>query len=98
MSSTPLLAASSLTVSYRGHEAVISYDNGKTWDWEHRYILFRATGGSQHSPQSVLLSDGRILTVMMHPFSYSWKDEDAKGNVMRLSKISVVIWSPDKGK
>jgi len=81
--------------SYHGHEAVFSHDHGKTWDWEHRYILFRGTEGGQHSPQSVLLSDGRVLTVVMHPTSFSWKDEDTTGNVIALSQVSVVIWSPE---
>ena len=79
---------------YHGHEAVFSHDNGRTWDWEHRYILFRGTDGAQHSPQSVLLSDGRVLTVMMHPVSFTWKDNDTKGNLIGLSNISVVLWSP----
>jgi len=28
---------------YHGIEAVFSHDNGVTWDWVHRYILFRWT-------------------------------------------------------
>ena len=37
-------------------EAVISRDNGKTWDWANRYYLFRwDMHQSMHSPQSVIL-------------------------------------------
>ena len=78
---------------YTGHEAVLSHDNGRTWEWERRYILFRGTHGSQHSPQSALLSDGRILTVVMHPMSYTWVDGDTTGNLTAISNVSVVIWS-----
>ena len=80
--------------SYNGHEAVFSHDNGRTWDWEHRYILFRGTHGSQHSPQSVLLSNGRVLTVVMHPMSYTWADRETKGNMIAFSNVSAVIWQP----
>lgn len=79
---------------YHGHEAVFSHDNGKTWDWSGRYILFRGTDGAMHSPQSVRLSDGRLLTVVMHPVSYTWKDEHTKGNLIGISNVSVVIWTP----
>lgn len=79
---------------YNGHEAVFSHDNGRTWDWERRYILFRGTHGSQHSPQSVLLSDERVLTVVMHPMSYRWADEETKGNMIALSNVSAVMWRP----
>lgn len=79
---------------YHGFEAVFSHDNGRTWDWPRRYILFRGTDGSMHSPQSVLMDDGRILTAVMHPTSYTWRDADARGNLWALSNISVVIWQP----
>lgn len=79
---------------YHGHEAVFSHDHGKTWDWARRLILFRGTDGTMHSPQSVLLSNGRVLTVVMHPVSYTWRDEQAKGNLIGISNVSVVIWQP----
>ena len=79
--------------TYHGIEAVMSHDFGRTWDWEHRYILFRGTDGCMHSPQSVLLSDGRILTVLMHGTSYSWNDGTVEGNLILLSHVNVVIWS-----
>ena len=80
---------------YRGFEAVFSHDHGKTWDWQHRYILFRGPAAPPHSPQSVLLDDGRIFTVVMHPTSYTWRDANTKGNLIALSNISTVIWQPD---
>ena len=79
---------------YNGHEAVFSHDNGRTWDWERRYVIFRGTSGSQHSPQSVLLADGRVLTVVMHPVSYSWADKETTGNLIAVSNVSMVIWTP----
>ncbi len=79
---------------YHGHEAVISHDHGKTWDWERRYILFRGVDGTMHSPQSVLLNDGRVFTIVMHPVSYTWRDKQAKGNLIAISNVSAVIWKP----
>lgn len=79
---------------YHGHEAVFSHDHGRTWDWARRFILFRGTDGAMHSPQSVLMDDGRVVTVVMHPVSYTWRDEDARGNLTALSHVSAVIWQP----
>jgi len=80
--------------TYHGHEAVFSHDNGRSWDWPRRYILFRGTDGAMHSPQSVLMDNGRVLTVVMHPVSYTWRDADTKGNLIGLSHVSAVIWQP----
>ena len=83
--------------SYHGIEAVISPDSGKTWDWAHRYILFRWPDTAMHSPQSVQLNDGRILTIVFHHTTCSWTnrpDGDRDGNVIRFGHVSVVIWSP----
>ena len=77
---------------YHGIEAVMSYDNGVTWDWQHRYILFRASNGPMHSPQSVLLSDGRVLTVFMEHKDFSHKATPE----MRIQYTSAVIWSPNQ--
>lgn len=79
---------------YHGHEAVISYDHGKTWDWKRRFILFRGTDGAMHSPQSVLMDDGRVFTIVMHPVSYTWRDRQTQGNLIALSNVSAVIWKP----
>ena len=49
---------------YHGIEAVLSHDNGRTWDWDNRFILFRwAMHQAMHSPDSLELADGRILTL-----------------------------------
>ena len=86
-------------MTYHGVEAVLSSDHGATWDWKHRYILFRWPYPSTHSPQSVRLSDGRILTVLMHDTNFSWTDtgkhpyEDKLFPVF-IGNVSVVIWSP----
>lgn len=52
-----------------GVEAMVSNDNGKTWDLEHRYILHswatdknRSWWSSSQSTSSVLLPDGSIMT------------------------------------
>ena len=55
-----------------GVEAIISHDNGKTWDLDHKYILAAWAGNrtdpgwswarSPQSTSSVLLPDGSILT------------------------------------
>jgi hypothetical protein len=81
--------------TYHGVEAVVSRDNGKTWDWEHRFILFRWPDECTHSPQSAVLSDGRILTVFLHGFGYTWSDlSDNSANLTNLGNVSAVIWSP----
>lgn len=55
-----------------GIEAVVSKDNGKTWDLDHKYILAsnssimkddRANWGSPQSTSNVLMPDGSLLTV-----------------------------------
>ena len=77
---------------YHGIEAVFSYDNGQTWDWQHRYILYRGRDQYMHSPQSVLLSDGRVLTVLMEHINFTHK----VAPITRISNTSVVIWSPNQ--
>lgn len=82
--------------TYHGVEAVVSRDHGVTWDWDNRYILFRASDQGMHSPQSVQLHDGRILTVLMHSTDYSWSDypdDDQSSHVQHQGHVSVVIWS-----
>ena len=55
-----------------GIEAVVSRDNGKTWDLDHKYILAsnnsimkgeRENWGSPQSTSNVLLPEGSLLTV-----------------------------------
>ena len=79
---------------YHGIEAVVSHDHGKTWDWERRCILFRWPEGCMHSPRSVLLSDGRVLTIFMHHTRHSWSDSDIDPQPMVMAGLtSVVIWA-----
>ena len=86
--------------NYHGVEAVLSHDHGATWDWERRCILYRTPDACPHSPQSAVLSDGRILTVLMDHTTYSWSDrsdepaELTKYNIStRASHVHAVIWS-----
>ena len=88
-------------MTYRGTEAVLSHDHGKTWDWEHRYILFRWHTQQMHSPDSILLSDGRILTIFQHDHTASWNNREGAwdsgkwtGGTNMVGNVSVVIWSP----
>jgi len=83
---------------FHGIEAVISNDNGQNWDWDHRYIISRHPLGSTHSPQSVRLSDGRILTVFQCDMSYTWTENGGNPrnngiNLTMLGNVSVVIWN-----
>jgi hypothetical protein len=82
---------------YHGVEAVVSRDHGESWDWDRRYILFRWHDQCLHSPQSVLLSDGGILTAFLHGESYSWTDGPEHPvrngiNLVLLGNVSAVIW------
>ena len=38
-------------VLYHGHECVVSHTHGETWDWEHRFVVFRGVDGAQVRPQ-----------------------------------------------
>lgn len=78
---------------YHGIEAVLSHDHGKTWDWANRFILFRwAMHQTTHSPASVQLADGRILTVFLYTYDAPW----GKGAIglNNLGITSAVFWSP----
>ena len=78
---------------YHGIEAVLSHDEGKTWDWDHRFILFRwANTQHMHTPDSVELDDGRILTVFCYHYDGSW-GAGAFGSRL-LGLTSAVIWAP----
>ena len=46
-----------------------------------------------HSPQSALLSDGRVLTTLMHATGFSWNDGTVEGNLISLGHVNAVIWS-----
>jgi len=92
---------------YGGVEAVVSYDNGRTWDWDGRYILFRCPQAYKlFNPRTVLLRDGRLMTAIYNYTSYTWSDlkkEDVPGgwnrflglpaaNYVGLGNVNVVLW------
>ncbi len=78
---------------YHGIEAVLSCDHGKTWDWDSRFIVFRwAMHQSMHSPVSVELADGRILTSFLFHYDAPWNKGSFNAAVLGIS--AVVIWSP----
>jgi hypothetical protein len=80
-----------------GIEAVISKDNGRTWDIDHKYILAtnssimkgdRSNWGSPQSTSNVLLPDGSLLTtfgtgVRNMPSQTLWKMD-----------VALVKWRP----
>ena len=80
-----------------GIEAVLSRDNGRTWDLDHKYILASNTSimkgdrenwGSPQSTSNVLLPDGSLLTV----FGTGVRNMPAQ----KLWKMDVVLvkWQP----
>ncbi|MFH1007773.1 MAG: exo-alpha-sialidase [Candidatus Latescibacterota bacterium] len=81
---------------YHGIEAVVSHDDGKTWDWNRRYILFRELSDQiMHSPGSVMLSDGSIFTTFMHTKGYTWDDGTVGPRSQKtIGNVSAVIWKP----
>ena len=81
---------------YHGIEAVISRDHGRTWDWDRRFILFRwAMHQTMHSPCSLQLADGRILTLFLYHYGARWGKEGVGGPGRTLGITSAVIWSAD---
>ncbi|MBA63286.1 MAG: hypothetical protein CMJ76_13090 [Planctomycetaceae bacterium] len=80
---------------YHGIEAVISRDHGRTWDWDQRFTLFRwAMHQTMHSPCSLELKDGRILTLFLYHYGAQWGNTVVGGPSRTLGITSAVIWSP----
>lgn len=78
---------------YHGIEAVLSHDHGKTWDWANRYYLFRwAMMTSMHSPQSVVLSDGRVLTVFLYNYDAPW-GKRVLPEALNIGLVNAIFWS-----
>ena len=80
-----------------GVEAVVSADNGATWDLDHRYILARWTGNilganawycSVQSTSTVLLPDGTLLTAFGTGFRNT-----ASSPVCKMD-VALVRWKP----
>lgn len=80
-----------------GIEAVVSSDNGETWDLDHRYILAAWVGqiktphwrywGSAQSTSSVLMPDGTILTAFGTGFNIT-----EAGIAKDIKDVAVVRW------
>ena len=82
---------------YHGIEAVISDDHGKTWQWNKRFTLFRwAMHQTMHSPCSLQLKDGRILTLFLYHYGAQWSNDKANVPGRTLGITSAVIWTPQK--
>ena len=92
---------------YGGVEAVVSDDNGRSWDWDTRYILFRCPQGYKlFNPITVMLNDGRLMTAIYNYTSYTWSDlkkEDSPdgwydrqalpyANHIGLGNVYIVLW------
>ncbi len=76
-----------------GVEAVISRDNGQTWDLEHKYILARWSGPHHaQSTSTVLLPDGSLLTAFGS--GYLSRPEERK-EIDITHEVCLLRWSPD---
>lgn len=91
-----------------GVEAVVSRDNGQTWDLDHRYLLHTWVGNrkgsneSQPGPQewwassqatsSVLLPDRSLLTA----FGTGYRSQPGPDNQPIPRDIGLVLWRPEK--
>ena len=80
---------------YHGIEAVLSHDDGRTWDWDNRFILFRwAMHQSTHSPVSIELTDGKILTLFGYHYDAKWGDGTLGADGYPLGMTDALFWSP----
>ncbi len=78
--------------TYHGVEAVLSHDNGKTWDWANKFILMRWLPSEIiHSPISAQLSDGRIITLAQHDDGSYWGEKSPGPKY--IGHVSAVVWS-----
>lgn len=85
-----------------GIEAVVSHDNGESWDLDHRFVLDRWTGtipssypsywyASSQCTSSVLLPDGSILTA----FGTGYRAQEVLYNGSSMPRdVGLVLWSP----
>ena len=86
-----------------GIEAVCSRDNGRTWDLDHRYLLYTWVGHRkgrqtwQIGPQatsSVLLPDGHILTA----FGTGYRSQSLPNGKYGPRDVGLVLWKPSGRK
>ena len=84
-----------------GIEAVISKDNGRTWDLDHKYILAYWTGqvtgrnswwGLSQTTSTVLLPDGSLLTT----FGTGFRNESSQP--LCKMDVGLVKWRVSNGK
>ena len=84
-----------------GIEAVVSYDHGRTWDLDHKYILAVWKGNRKGpdawyaSPQrtsTVLLPDGSLITVFGTGYRSSPPPSGAQNHIPQ--DIALVRWRP----
>ena len=84
-----------------GVEAVVSHDNGRSWDLEHRYVLHRWNVGrkdrvpwhrSVQQTSSVILPDGTIYTA----FGTYYRSEPAENGLIRPLDVGLVRWRPEQ--
>ena len=80
-----------------GIEAVVSHDNGQTWDLDHRYILHSWTGKrkgaeywfpSSQATSSILFADGTILTA----FGTGYR---IKADTTLPRDVGLIEWRPN---
>jgi hypothetical protein len=87
-----------------GVEAVVSHDNGQSWDLDHRYLLHTWAGNrkgpseckpgpqewwaSSQATSSVLLPDGSIMTV----FGTGYRSQADKNNQSTPRDVGLVQW------
>ncbi len=86
-----------------GIEAIVSRDNGQTWDLDHRYILSLWKGirkgpngwfNSSQATSTLLLPDGSLLTA----FGTGYRALDSMGNCKPAPRdVGLVNWNVNKG-
>lgn len=72
-----------------GVEAIVSRDNGATWDLRRRYVLAKWSGASQaQSTSTVLLPDGSLLTA----FGSGYLSQPTKVDMAPTHEVCLVRW------
>ena len=73
-------------------EAIVSRDNGESWDLAQRYVLAKWSG-SYHvqDTSTVLLPDGSLLTA----FGAGYRSEPVNGELLGPLDVALVRWRPD---
>ena len=87
-----------------GIEAVVSRDDGESWDLEHRYILEKWKGNvtldspewpryyaSPQNTSTVLLPDGLLLTA----FGTGYRSQPSPGGRAAPHDVGLIRWRPD---